>query len=390
VVPCALAASFAARGERFALDAARGREATAAVILPSNPQLSLSAGGRTGDMGKSAVNWSAALAQEIEIAGQRGARLDAARAEVDAQAKRVAMTDREVAAAAWIAYFDALAARDELALAERLARIADGLAASVRARADQGLASPVDADVAYAASVRLVQARAAAYRQAAASRAALAVALGVDPSLPIQLEGDLTPLPVPEEASTAAADKAVAARPEIAIAQAEELSHERRASVLRRARVPNLTLSVSIASDGFNERVITGGLSLPIPLPSPLGRTNAGEIAEATALARRAGAEGERLKRLVRLQVVTAREAYASRRQELDAFDAKRLARAEDGLRSLGEEMAAGRLTVRDALLAQQGLVELLQAHVEAKRTLCIASVELARAAGVALERGAP
>ena len=389
VVPCALATSFAVHRERFAVAAARGREATAGVILPSNPQLSLSAGARTGDMGKSSVNWSAALAQEIEIAGQRGARLAAARAEVDAQVKRAAMTEREAVAAAWIAYFDALWARDEVALAERLARIAEGLAASARSRAEQGLVAPLDADVAYAASVRALQARAAAFRRFSGSRAALAVAVGVDPSLPIQAEGDLVPLPVPDEAVARLADKAVGARAEIAIAKAEEHANERRASLLRRARVPNLTLSVSIANDGFNERVITGGISLPIPLPSPLGRTNAGEIAEATALARRAGAEAERLQRLIRLQVMTASYSYASRRRELDAFDAKQLARAEAGLRSLGEELAAGRLGARDALLAQQGLVELLQAHLEARRALCVASVELARAVGVALDRGA-
>ena len=96
-----------------------------------------------------------------------------------------------------------------------------------------------------------------------------------------------------------------------------------------------------------------------------------------------------RLTRRIQLDVTTAAEAYASRRAALDAFDAKRIARAEESLRSLADELSAGRMTVRDALLAQQGLVELMQAHVEAKHALCVASVDLLRAAGVALERGA-
>jgi len=37
-------------------------------------------------------------------------------------------------------------------------------------------------------------------------------------------------------------------------------------------------------------------------------------------------------------------------------------------------------------VLAQQALIELLQAHLAAKRALCIASVELARAVGLALD----
>jgi outer membrane protein TolC len=45
---------------------------------------------------------------------------------------------------------------------------------------------------------------------------------------------------------------------------------------------------------------------------------------------------------------------------------------------------------VRDALVAQQALVELLQADVAARRAWCLASVDLARAAGVTLEGGTP
>lgn len=390
VVPCALAASFAVRGERHAVEAARGRERAAAVILPSNPQLSLSAGARKASAGQSALNWSASLSQEVEIAGQRGARLDAARADTLAQSKRAALSQRDSAAAALTAYFDAIAAREELALADRHARLSAGLAGTANARAEQGLIAPIDADVAYAASVRGAQARAAAERRSVAALATLAVAVGIDPARPVHVDGDLAPLALPELALARLVERAEAERTEIAVALAEATAHERRASALRRARVPNVTLSVTVAGDGFNERVITGGLSLPIPLPGPLGRTNAGEIAEASGLARRAGADAQRLTRLVRLEVTTAAAAHASRRRELEAFDGKRLARAEASLRSLAEELAKGTLAVRDALLAQQALIELLQAHLEARRALCVASVELARAAGVALERGAP
>ncbi|MFT3769286.1 MAG: TolC family protein [Minicystis sp.] len=390
VVACAVRNTPAVRGERYGVEAARGRETAAGVILPSNPVLSVTAGPRSAGAGMSAVNWSASLAQEVEIAGQRGARLDAARAEIEAQSKRAILSERDAATAALVAYFEVLSARDELALVNRLAGIAEKLSESARSRAEQGLVSPVDADVAYAASIRVQQARAAAERRATTAVATLAAAIGADPTKPLQVEGDLVPLAVADESIVRLADQATAGRAEVEIARAEEVANERRAAVLRRTRAPNLTLSVSVGSDGFNERIITGGISVPIPLPSPLGRTNAGEIAEAMALARRAGTEVERLQRRVRLEVVTAAQTFASRRRELSAFDAKRLARAEGSLKALGEELDAGRVTVRDALLAQQGLIELLQAHVEAKRALCLASLDLARAAGVALERGEP
>lgn len=391
VVACALASSPAVRGERYAMDAARGRQIAAGILLPSNPVLSLGAASRAATSMPNAFNWSGTLSQEVEIGGQRGARIDVARAEIEAQSKRIAALEQETAAAALIAYFEALSARDELALADRLAGTAKTLEVFANARAEQGLAAPIEADVAYAVSIRLVQAKAAAERRASGALAALAAAVGLDPTKEIvAVEGELVPLPVPEGAPSRLAEQAAAARSEIASAKAEGVANERRVALLRRARIPNLTLSAFLQNDGFNERVLGGGISVPIPLPGPLGRTNAGEIAEATALSRRAGTEVERIERRVRLEVTTAAQAFASRRRELEAFDPKRLARAEDGLRSLGQEITTGRLAIRDAVLSQQALIELLQAYLEAKRALCIASVELARAAGAPLERGAP
>jgi cobalt-zinc-cadmium efflux system outer membrane protein len=55
----------------------------------------------------------------------------------------------------------------------------------------------------------------------------------------------------------------------------------------------------------------------------------------------------------------------------------------------MAAEVEAGRLAVRDAVVAQQQLMDVLRARVEARRALSVASVELALAAGVPLE-GAP
>ena len=219
----------------------------------------------------------------------------------------------------------------------------------------------------------------------------LAAAVGLDPAKgSAAIEGDLVPLAVADAAPSRLADQASASRAEVGVARAEVLAGERRVGLLRRSRIPNLTLSAFLQNDGFNERVIGGGVSLPIPLPAPLGRTNAGEIAEATALTRRAETEVERIERRVRLEAILAAQAFASRKRELEAFDPGRVSRAEQSLSSLAQEIAAGRLSIRDAVVSQQALIELLQAQLEARRALCLASVELGRAAGIPLDRGAP
>lgn len=387
VVPCALAASPNVEAQRMAVAAARGDYDEARVFLPSNPVLSGTAGVPVSGPERFLV-WSAALSQELEIGGQRGARMRAARAAMDAERARFTVSEADVAAAALSAYFDAIAARERVLLATRLAKVAGALATSARERAAEGLVSAVDADVAWAASVALVRERAAAEGRVAAANAVLSTLLGVDPTRgAVEVVGSLDPLPLTPDVA-ALADRAAATRPEIAAARAEADAERAQASALRRARIPNVTVSAFAQTDTINEVVLGGGVAVPIPLPSPLGRTNAGAIAAAEARARRADAQAEVLRREVQRDVATAVAELVARRRELEAFDAARVQSAARDLDALAEELAAGRLPVRDALVSQQALVQLLEAQLEARRALCIASVELARAAGLLPERG--
>jgi cobalt-zinc-cadmium efflux system outer membrane protein len=369
--------------------AAEGRKLTVSSLLPSNPVVSISAGRRIIPGGVQVTNWYASLAQEIEVAGQRGVRRDAADAELDARSLRSVSLRREVAAFAWSAFFDALAAREEQRLAIRLATAAEAVSAAARARADQGLIAPVDADVADAAGVRVLQARLGADRRLAQAEATLISLLGLDPAHgPIVIEGELVPLAGVASAITSVALRTPSERPEVLALDAERKAFELRADAYRRTRIPNPTVSLFAQNDGFNERVFGVGLSIPIPLPGNVGRTYVGEVAEAEALALRAADDRERIRREIRLEIVTAGQGFESRGKEIEAFTPARIKRAEESLLSLVQAVETGRLSVREAVVAQQALIEFLQAEVAARRAWCLASVELARAVGMLLERG--
>jgi cobalt-zinc-cadmium efflux system outer membrane protein len=120
-----------------------------------------------------------------------------------------------------------------------------------------------------------------------------------------------------------------------------------------------------------------------------VGRTYAGEIAEANASARRTQIDVERIRRAIRLELIVALQAFESRQKEREAFTPERVTRAREGIDSIAAEVQTARLSVRDAVVAQQSLIGLLRAHIEAKRAASIASVDLARAAGMPLEGGA-
>jgi outer membrane protein, heavy metal efflux system len=388
VVQCALRASLQVRAEQQSVEALQGRRVTASALFNSNPVVSLT-GGKHSVSGDQGYTWFASLSQELEVAGQVGTRRGAVDAQLDAQRSRVTLSERDVTVAAWTAYFEVIATQEELRLSERLGTLARALATTARARSEKGLIAPVESDVAEASATRLNQMRLASERRAGRANAVLAWMMGADPTASIpSVDGELTPLPFSNSAR-AKAPTAPADRPEVQVADAERRALELRASTFRRSRVPNPSVSVFAQNDPFEGRIIGLGLAFPLPIPG-WSRTFGGEVAESDALARRAAIEAERARRDVRLEVVTALQAYESRSREVETFSVEQIRSADKSLQALGEEVQAGRLGVRDAIITQQALIDLLHSHLEARKALCLASVEILRALGIPLERGTP
>jgi outer membrane protein, heavy metal efflux system len=392
VAACAVGASALITAEREGVRAATGRRTAAAPWFPSNPVLSLSAARRGGGTeGQSAVlNYYASLAQEVELAGQRASRRRAADAEVSARTNDVVATTRMVAANAYVAYFDVLATRDALALARRLEATGAQVARVTRARADAGVTSAVDAEVTEVASIRLVRDRLEAERTHRTALAMLATLLGHEP-LPdaVSATGELDPLPGSDALVASARMQAVRERPEVKALKDDQRGFAARAEAFRRARFPTLTLQVFAQNDGFNEQIFGAGVALPLPLPQPLGRTYVGEAVEAEAVATQTGARAEQMTRVLSSELAVALASYEAARAQAALYTPERVARTEKVIADMATEIEAGRLAVRDAVVAQQQLMDLLRARVDARRALSVASVDVALASGATLEAGA-
>ncbi len=389
VTRCAVGASLGVRSEQLTLRSFEGRQRAAGIFLPSNPTVTVTGGHSIEPTVLAAQReplWTVSVSQELEVGGQRGKRVDVVSAEQRAQSARLDLTRRAAAADAWLLYFDALAAAEESRLAERLATLSAALTTVARARAQAGLVADVEAQVAQAAASRLLQAQSAAQSRLATASASLASAVGLDPaSANLRIEGELAPLKTVGAGGAGFVTDAIERRAEITSALAEADAQNSKVALYGRLRVPNPTVTLFVRNDWINERQIGVGLAIPIPVPAPVGRTYAGEIAEASALAARAGNEAERLRRSVRLEIAQALQAFEARQRQADLFQPAQVRQTEETLRSIAEEIEARRLPIRDALLTQQALIDYLFANVEARRQLCFASVEVARAAGLSL-----
>ncbi len=391
VVACALAEHPSVRAAEFGREAVEGRKQSARTLLPSNPMVEVSVAQRVGlRYPDRDTNIYGRLSQEIEIAGQRRKRMAVADAEMVQAKARIELTQRDIAAAALTAYFEVLAAQEQRAMIGRIARTADTLVELARSSERAGLGSVLTADVAMVASVRVRRQQIEAEQRVASASAVLAGLIGQDPAIgALAVQGDLSPLPIPADV-TQLVDAALTKRAEIELAKSEREVFLKQVELYRRARVPNPSVVLYAQRDGFGERVLGGGVAFPITLPSPLGRSFAGEIAERRAMARQAEAEVERWRRQVRTEVFVGFQDVLARRAELALFEGDRLQRAEAHLEALGQEMASGRMSIREAVILQQTFLEYLGTHIEARRALALASVELARVAGLLPEESKP
>ena len=386
VVACALAASPEVAEARAQVDAVDGRRATAAVVLPSNPTLAGSLSSRRRQEAPTSVlNWSVSLAQELEVGGQRAARLEQADAEGAARTAHQRVVEHEVAAGALTAFYEAVAAREALTFATDLATTARALAEYAEGRAQEALVAGIEADVARAEATRMGVLRFEAERRHVEAVAVLALLLDV-PVSRLQL-----PARLPTSEGTALsegdelAERALHLRGELAAAEAEQRVLERRLAVVRRERTPNPTLSLFAERGEVNDQIFGVGLSVPIPLPAPVGRTRAGEIAETLAQVRAAGSSRELVRRRVLAEVARAAAAYRSRSGQVGLFAPDLVTRAHADLAALREALAARRLTLREGLQWQRSLIELLSADIETRLARLTAEVELRRVAGLPL-----
>ncbi len=390
VARCAVSHSPAVNASQRQTAAARGRSEAARAVLPENPVLGISAGRRETRGAGASLDFSAQLSQQLEIGGQRGARRRAARANLRAQREQALLEERRVAADAWQSYFDVLAAREDLRLVRRFRRNAAAIEQAVSARAREGAASSVEAELAAAVEVSARRLEIGAARRLETRRAQLASRVGLDPARPqLAVSGQLEPISGVEAFARAAMARRESGRPEVRVLAARREQALARAELYRSRRIPNLTVSVFAAREGADDRIFGAGLALPIPLPHPLGRSYAGEIEEAEALGQSASSRLAERRRALRLTLVTALAEFQSRKRELGAFTPQRIQRAEKALDDIGRELAELRLPVRDALMTAQALMELLRGRVEARHALCTASVELARAASFPFQAGA-
>ncbi len=342
-----------------------------AGLPASNPALSVEAGPRFGAGGPE-LDFAVGLEQEFELGGQPSRRRQVAGAELAATEAGLERVRLSVRIGTRLAFAEALVAKSMVKEAEDAVELATEMQRVASRRHEAGKTSilePNFAGIEVAAARRdLLRAR----REYAGRLQALRGWLAMTGEAPLELVGEV---PAPTKAPASAdglVERALGRRADLRELRGRTDAAAAALRLERGAAAPSIGLSAGYAREGAEAHVVTGGLTIPLPL---LQRNQVG-VAEARGALRAAELELEAAHAEASREIEQAFAAWQAAAEEFAIANREALPLAEENLRLLVGAYEAGKEDLMAVLLLQQQALA-------ARRDAAEATVELhgARAA---------
>lgn len=364
------------RAARLDINIARGELRQASVLLRSNPEADVLAGGAGPELG---------IGQEIEVGLQRGARRAAARAGMDRATASVTDVARTVLNDVDRAFYRFVATDRRSALADEVLGLNRRLAETSRRQLQAGEISRLEFNLAIVEFGRARARSLSARRERTEAVSALRLLVGLAPTLVIAPVIDSTVEPVGQTTpsvevplvsdSLAGPDSirgdargstalntdsltmlALARRPDLAERVAAFRETRAQVSVARREAFPNLILRASsepVESDG-GKRELRPGVGFTLPAFN----RNQGEIEARRAAARQAELAVAGADARVRAEVALAVASYTSAAGEAQILGTTVLVPARENRRLLEIAFREGKVGLPVLLLIRNQVID--------------------------------
>lgn len=359
------------------VSAARARLDGATLLVQRNPEVSLGAGSRRTD-GERSPDLEVEVAQEVEIFGERAARIDAARAALASAEGRYQARRVELAAETRESFARAVAAERLLTVAREARELAGAVESAAARRLEVGEASQIEVNSARVEVGRAASEVAEALRRREAALAELRLLIAVDPARDLALAGELAPLALPERAdpssilSVAREQRADlrAAREDLQAAAAER-------RLAGREALPKPRLGARFVREG-EEDAILGTLSFDLPL------VNRNQAGRGVAGARFVQAQRalEAAERRVSQEVRLALARLEAARDAARAFEGEVVRAMEENLRLVATAYQAGKIGLFELLVLRRDALDARRGRIRAQEDLVSAEAQLLRALG--------
>jgi cobalt-zinc-cadmium efflux system outer membrane protein len=329
--------------------AARGRvhEAEAGVVgadvsFTANPEIEGGAGPRF--TGNRPIDAELRIEQDLEP-WRRSPRRQVARAAVGKATADADTQLRELDLEVALAFYDALHADLEIALAQHAAELAQRGAATADRRRQAGEITDLDANLAKAALGRARAAVEAETAERAIAIGHLAALIGAAPGDTVSLRGDLKPPPLPatSDPTTRADVRALDREADTAIAEAAQARAHGR---------PNIGVWLAYQREDTADIVLAG-----LRVSLPVWNRAQGERAAAEAKEHRARDTRDATVHAATRQIADAVAAYESANRAVATFEREVVPVLDDSEKLLDKTLDAGQIAVSEYLFARQELL---------------------------------
>lgn len=370
-----------ARSTRSRADAAR---IAATPLLPANPELSAAAGPRIGLTGRG-TDVVVTLMQQVQIAGERGLRLDAA-------ARFAALTDAEIEQNRWLVHCDvhaafhrALVEQERLRLAERVVTFQKDVLRVVERQIAAGETAQLSLRLAQAEVAQAGQLLVAAKQAFLASRIRMALLSGWPTATPPMPGGavDVPRDPPPPEVLVTVARERL---PNLRAAKARTLEAAAQVAVADRERWPRPSVGIQYSREGNPTTegaydIFMGVVSVPITS----FQRNQGERARARSNSTVAQAELVSALQLLDGQIAEARSEVAAAAQRTRSYGTEILPRLEENLTLLRRSFELGEIDLLSLSVGRERFLRIQSDALGAQLDYFVALAALERVVGVDL-----
>jgi cobalt-zinc-cadmium efflux system outer membrane protein len=329
----------------------------------------------------------------LELAGQRGRRIDLARAELEASEAEVADRERRLASEVRLAYIETLAALRELEVTQSLYSLDVETARVVEARVEEGDAAPLELNLLRAEVDRLRARRALVEGRLQASATRLKQLVGMSPDEQLQLrEALMAPLlPDPPASLDAAVSLALRTRPDLRFARLSEDVALAGYRLVKAQAAPQVTAFVKYSNvlGTFDDtpigvltdrdRIFGFGVSVTLPIFN----RNQGAKAEAQLEITQAQRRREFTESVVRAEVTAAYRRYEAAQASVQTYERGVIERSEQNVQTMRAAYQVGAFRVTELLTEQRRLVDMQREMTEALAERYRAMAELRAALGI-------
>lgn len=367
VVARAIANNLELRASRKDVSVAQANLERSMPWLPSNPSFTAGAQHATGF----APNYSFSLSQEFEIAGQRGARIEAARKDLQKANSDVKTAEQNLAANARTAFLRALISVERVTVTRQSTDASTDLLRDLEHRTPTSGTERIGLNQARIQALR--DARAVAWGEHARDSAfdTLRGLLGLPLDQEIVLAGAPQSEVRPPLSDAELIRRALERRSDlIALRQAAEHA-DLHLAVTRREGIPNVTLSGTFGR--FEADNFAGG---DITVPIPVFQRRTPEVHEAVAEYERTTLQVQNLEREIAKEVREARQTCVLTGDDLSAHQRQILPLSEENLDIERRLFDRGQADTADVVGQQADLFAARLAYLDALEAYNTALIE--------------